>query len=111
MARDALNLGGVDAFYGDGHVLHNVSFTVGEGRLLGLIGRNGAGKTTCMNVAVGLLPPRAGRVAVFGSRHRPRGARGHCGARCRPGAAGAARVPEPDGAREPERRRAQAPKG
>ena len=67
MARDALSLGGVDAFYGDGHVLHDVSFTVGEGRLLGLIGRNGAGKTTCMNVAVGLLPPRAGRVAVFGS--------------------------------------------
>jgi branched-chain amino acid transport system ATP-binding protein len=63
----ALSLAGVDAFYGDGHVLHNVSFSVGEGRLLGLIGRNGAGKTTCMNVAVGLLPPRAGRVAVFGS--------------------------------------------
>jgi branched-chain amino acid transport system ATP-binding protein len=57
----------VDAFYGDGHVLHDVSFSVGEGRLLGLIGRNGAGKTTCMNVAVGLLPPRAGRVEVFGA--------------------------------------------
>jgi branched-chain amino acid transport system ATP-binding protein len=63
----ALSLNGVDAFYGDGHVLHGVSLTVGEGRLLGLIGRNGAGKTTCMNVAVGLLPPRAGRVAVFGA--------------------------------------------
>jgi branched-chain amino acid transport system ATP-binding protein len=57
----------VDAFYGDGHVLHNVSFAVGQGRLLGLIGRNGAGKTTCMNVAVGLLPSRAGRVEVFGT--------------------------------------------
>ncbi|MBO0764057.1 MAG: ABC transporter ATP-binding protein [Hyphomicrobiaceae bacterium] len=65
LAVDALTLAGVDAFYGDGHVLHNVSFSVGQGRLLGLIGRNGAGKTTCMNVAVGLLPPRAGRVAVF----------------------------------------------
>jgi branched-chain amino acid transport system ATP-binding protein len=67
LAADALTLAGVDAFYGDGHVLHNVSFSVGEGRLLGLIGRNGAGKTTCMNVAVGLLPPRGGRVAVFGA--------------------------------------------
>ncbi len=67
MAPSALTLAGVDAFYGDGHVLHNVSFSVGEGQLLGLIGRNGAGKTTCMNVAVGLLPPRAGRVAVFGA--------------------------------------------
>src|SRR5262245_56130235 len=63
----ALRLAGVDAFYGDGHVLHGVSFSVDEGRLLGLIGRNGAGKTTCMNVAVGLLPPRAGRVEVFGA--------------------------------------------
>jgi branched-chain amino acid transport system ATP-binding protein len=63
----ALTLDGVDAFYGDGHVLHGVSFSVGAGRLLGLIGRNGAGKTTCMNVAVGLLPPRAGKVEVFGT--------------------------------------------
>jgi branched-chain amino acid transport system ATP-binding protein len=67
LAASALTLAGVDAFYGDGHVLHDVSFSVGEGRLLGLIGRNGAGKTTCMNVAVGLLPPRAGRVEVFGT--------------------------------------------
>jgi branched-chain amino acid transport system ATP-binding protein len=67
LARDALSFAGVDAFYGDGHVLHGVSFAVGEGRLLGLFGRNGAGKTTCMNVAVGLLPPRTGRVEVFGA--------------------------------------------
>ena len=63
----ALTLAGVDAFYGDGQVLHNVSFAVGAGRVLGLIGRNGAGKTTCMNVAVGLLPARGGRVDVFGA--------------------------------------------
>jgi branched-chain amino acid transport system ATP-binding protein len=67
LAASALALANVDAFYGDGHVLHGVSFSVGEGRLLGLIGRNGAGKTTCMNVAVGLLPPRAGQVEVFGA--------------------------------------------
>jgi branched-chain amino acid transport system ATP-binding protein len=67
LAASALSLTNVDAFYGDGHVLHGVSFSVGEGRLLGLIGRNGAGKTTCINVAVGLLPPRAGRVEVFGA--------------------------------------------
>jgi branched-chain amino acid transport system ATP-binding protein len=67
VATSALSLSGVDAFYGDGQVLHGVSFSLGAGRLLGLIGRNGAGKTTCMNVAVGLLPPRAGRVEVFGA--------------------------------------------
>jgi branched-chain amino acid transport system ATP-binding protein len=44
-----------------------VSFALGEGRLLGLLGRNGAGKSTCMNVTVGLLPPRAGAVELFGA--------------------------------------------
>jgi branched-chain amino acid transport system ATP-binding protein len=62
----ALALSHVDAFYGDSHVLHRVSFELGEGRLLGLLGRNGAGKSTCMNVAVGLLPARAGTIEVFG---------------------------------------------
>ena len=65
MANSALSLRDIDAFYGDSHVLQKVSFTLGEGRLLGLLGRNGAGKSTCMNVTVGLLPPRAGEVAVF----------------------------------------------
>lgn len=66
MAANALSLEGVDAYYGDSHVLQGVTFAAGEGRVLGLIGRNGAGKSTCMNVAVGLLPPRAGKVEVFG---------------------------------------------
>ena len=66
MARDALALVEIDAFYGDSHVLHNVSLRLAEGRLLALLGRNGAGKSTCMNVAVGLLPPRRGGVSVFG---------------------------------------------
>src|SRR5262249_41902488 len=47
-------------------VLHGVSFRLGEGRLLGLLGRNGAGKSTSMNVTVGLLPPRRGAVSVYG---------------------------------------------
>ena len=68
MANDALALTDVDAFYGDSHVLHQVSFRLGEGRLLGLLGRNGAGKTTAMSVTVGLLAPRQGEVTVFGRR-------------------------------------------
>ena len=67
MASSALKLSGIDAFYGDSHVLQKVSFELGEARLLGLLGRNGAGKSTCMNVTVGLLPPRAGSVEVFGT--------------------------------------------
>ena len=66
MANSALKLTNIDAFYGDSHVLQRVSFELGEGRLLGLLGRNGAGKSTCMNVSIGLLPPRGGSVEVFG---------------------------------------------
>ncbi len=67
MASDALALNEIDAFYGDSHVLHRVSLRVPEGRLLGLLGRNGAGKSTSMNVTVGLLPPRHGAVTVYGT--------------------------------------------
>src|SRR5499433_196145 len=67
LANSALRLAGIDAFYGDSHVLQKVSFELGEGHLLGLLGRNGAGKSTCMNVAVGLLPPRGGAVELFGA--------------------------------------------
>jgi branched-chain amino acid transport system ATP-binding protein len=67
LASNALRLSAIDAFYGDSHVLRSVSFALGEGRLLGLLGRNGAGKSTCMNVSVGLVPPRAGSVEVFGA--------------------------------------------
>src|SRR5438094_10625259 len=66
LGTNAFALSGIDAFYGDSHVLEQVSFSLGEGRLLGLLGRNGAGKSTCMNVAVGLLPPRRGTVQLFG---------------------------------------------
>src|SRR5436305_15309581 len=67
LARNALVLADINAFYEDSHVLHRVSFCCGEGRLLGLLGRNGAGKTTSMNVTVGLLPPRRGRIEVYGA--------------------------------------------
>jgi branched-chain amino acid transport system ATP-binding protein len=67
LATKALCLTDIDAFYGDSHVLEKVSFDLGEGRLLGLLGRNGAGKSTCMNVTVGLLSARNGSVEVFGS--------------------------------------------
>jgi branched-chain amino acid transport system ATP-binding protein len=67
LANDALLLSDIDAYYGDSHVLHRVSLRLGEGRLLGLLGRNGAGKTTSMSVTVGLVPPRRGAVVVYGT--------------------------------------------
>ena len=62
----ALRLGGIDAYYGDSHVLHGVGFTLHAGRLLALLGRNGAGKTTCLNTVIGFLRPRKGSIALFG---------------------------------------------
>ena len=67
MGTSALSLCEVDAYYGDSHVLCKVSFSAGAGRLLGLLGRNGAGKTTCMSVTVGLVPARRGAVEIFGT--------------------------------------------
>jgi branched-chain amino acid transport system ATP-binding protein len=66
LATSALSLSHIEAFYGDSHVLQDVSFELGEARMLGLLGRNGAGKSTCMNVTMGLLAPRTGEVRVFG---------------------------------------------
>ena len=65
-ATEALALSGIDAFYADSHVLHAVSFTLSAGSVLALLGRNGAGKTTCMNAVIGFLPPRRGEIRLFG---------------------------------------------
>jgi branched-chain amino acid transport system ATP-binding protein len=66
LASEALAVSGVDTFYGDSHVLHGVGFALQPGRLLGLLGRNGAGKTTCMATIMGFLRPRRGEIALFG---------------------------------------------
>ena len=66
MATEALALDGVDALYGESHVLHGVSFVLQQGQVVCLLGRNGAGKTTCMNSIIGWLRPRKGRVRLFG---------------------------------------------
>jgi branched-chain amino acid transport system ATP-binding protein len=63
---EALSVSGIDALYGDSHVLHSVSFALDPGRLLALLGRNGAGKTTCMSAIIGFLPPRSGDIRLFG---------------------------------------------
>jgi branched-chain amino acid transport system ATP-binding protein len=63
---DALSLRGINALYGDSHVLHGISFSVKKGRVLALLGRNGAGKTTCMNTIIGFLRPRDGDIRLHG---------------------------------------------
>ena len=66
MATSALSLSHIDAYYGDSHVLQDVSLELGEARMLGLLGRNGAGKSTCMAVAMGLYGPA--RIIPFPGR-------------------------------------------
>ena len=66
LATEALGVSGIDTFYGDSHVLHGVSFSLQAGRLLGLLGRNGAGKTTCMSTIMGFLAPRRGAITLYG---------------------------------------------
>ena len=63
---EALSLAGVDAVYGDSHVLHGVGLVLQEGSVLALLGRNGAGKTTCMGAIMGFVQLRRGSVALFG---------------------------------------------
>ena len=49
-------------------MLHGVSLSLQPGRLLGLLGRNGAGKTTCMNTIMGFLKPRRGAISLYGEQ-------------------------------------------
>jgi branched-chain amino acid transport system ATP-binding protein len=66
LASDALSLIDVHAYYGDSHILHGVSFSLQAGGVLALLGRNGAGKTTCISTIIGFLNPRGGEIRLFG---------------------------------------------
>ena len=57
---------GLEAWYGESHILHGVDFDVREGEVVTLLGRNGAGKTTTMKSIMGLVGRRArGTVATL----------------------------------------------
>jgi branched-chain amino acid transport system ATP-binding protein len=57
---------GLNTYYGASHVLRGVDFTIRSGETIGLMGRNGMGKTTLLKSMLGLLEPRSGRVLVRG---------------------------------------------
>jgi branched-chain amino acid transport system ATP-binding protein len=57
----------IHTYYGDSYVLQGLSLTLGEGQILGVLGRNGVGKTTLVNSIVGFTPPRRGRVLFKGA--------------------------------------------
>jgi branched-chain amino acid transport system ATP-binding protein len=62
----ALELSGVQAWYGESHILHDVSFTVQPGEVVTLLGRNGAGRTTTLRAIMGLTGARRGSIRVNG---------------------------------------------
>ena len=64
---NALTAEGLHAYYGKSHILHGVSLEVREGEIVALLGRNGAGKTTTLKSLIGLVRPREGKVAMFGT--------------------------------------------
>ena len=63
-----LDVSGLNAWYGESHVLHGVDFSVREGEVVTLLGRNGAGKTTTMKSIMGLVPRRAGSIRFRGAQ-------------------------------------------
>ncbi len=65
-AAPTLQVSGLNFFYGESHILRNVSLTVPKGQMICLIGRNGVGKTTLLKNIMGLLRPRSGDIHYEG---------------------------------------------
>jgi branched-chain amino acid transport system ATP-binding protein len=61
-----LDVSGIHTFYGLSHILFDVSLSVKRGEVVGLLGRNGAGKSTTMRSIMGLTPPREGTISFKG---------------------------------------------
>ena len=62
LARTLLQVEALEGWYGESHVLHGMTFAVGEGEVVTLLGRNGAGKTTTLKAIMGILPQRRGSI-------------------------------------------------
>ena len=61
-----LKVDGLQAWYGESHILHGVGFEIGRGELVTLLGRNGAGKTTTLKSVMGIVEKRTGSVTFEG---------------------------------------------
>jgi len=57
-----LELHSINSYYDKSHILHDVSLTVKEGEIVGLLGRNGVGKSTTLKSIMGIVPPRSGTI-------------------------------------------------
>ena len=68
MAETLLKVEGLQAWYGESHILHGVGFEIGRGELVTLLGRNGAGKTTTLKSVMGIVEKRTGSVTFEGKQ-------------------------------------------
>ncbi len=66
-ATPLLTVRGLNAWYGESHILHGVDFDVAAGEVVTLLGRNGAGKTTTLKSIMGIVPRREGSILFEGS--------------------------------------------
>ena len=66
MADVLLKVEGLNAWYGESHILHGMSFEVREGEVVTLLGRNGAGKTTTLKSIMGMVGRRQGSIQYRG---------------------------------------------
>jgi branched-chain amino acid transport system ATP-binding protein len=80
-AEPALAIAGLQAWYGESHILHGVDITVGRGEVVTLLGRNGAGRTTTLRAIMGLTGRRTGSIRIGGREtiHMPTYRIAHCG--------------------------------
>jgi branched-chain amino acid transport system ATP-binding protein len=67
MADALLSVKGLNAWYGESHILHGVEFEVREGEVVTLLGRNGAGKTTTLKAIMGMVGRREGSIRFKGN--------------------------------------------
>ena len=61
-----LDVQGLNAWYGESHILHGVDMRVGAGETVTILGRNGVGKTTTLRTIVGIVRARKGRITFAG---------------------------------------------
>jgi len=64
--KTLLKVSGLNAWYGESHILHGVDLTVGEGEMVTLLGRNGVGKTTTLRSIMGIVRKRKGEISFAG---------------------------------------------
>lgn len=66
MSDTLIHAHGIHTYYGASHILRGIDFSVGRGETIGLMGRNGMGKSTLLKSIMGIVPPRKGTVEIKG---------------------------------------------